>query len=300
MADKVKKKKRGIDGIRLWVQGIWTFISNSYLIGFAQGRIYTGPLKKICVPGLNCYSCPGALGACPIGSLQAVIGSPKYKVALYVSGLIMMFGALGGRFACGWLCPFGFIQDLLNRIPFPKKLRTFRGDRALRWLKYVILLVFVIILPMILVDAVGQASPYFCKYICPSGIFLGGIPLVAKNPMLRDALGWIFAWKTTILVITVLLSIIIYRPFCKYLCPLGAIYGMTNRISLCRINVNKDKCISCGKCAKVCRMGVDPVRNPGSAECIRCGKCVDACPVKAIDLTFGLRKNGSSEKKVQG
>lgn len=295
MADKKKRRYKGISKIRTSVQFIWTFISNSYLIGFMQGRIYTGPLKNICVPGLNCYSCPGALGACPIGALQAVIGSPKYKFALYVSGLIMMFGALGGRFACGWLCPFGLLQDLLNKIPFPKKLKTFKGDKLLRYLKYVILAVFVIILPMFVVDAIGQASPYFCKYICPSGIFLGGIPLVAGNPMLRDAIGFLFNWKLTILIVTVLLSIIIYRPFCKYVCPLGAIYGMINPISLSKIKVDTDKCISCGKCAKECKMGVDPVRNPGSAECIRCGKCAEVCPVGAIDFGFGLKKKAPVE-----
>ena len=190
MADKtkkIKKTKLGLfEKIRHSIQFIFTFVTNSYIIGFIQGKIYTGKLKAICVPGLNCYSCPGALGACPIGSLQAVIGSHKYNIAFYVSGLIMLFGALMGRAVCGFLCPFGLLQDLLHKIPFPKKIKTFVGDRILRYLKYVILLVFVILLPLFVVDVVGQSSPYFCKYICPSGIFLGGIPLVASNPMLRE------------------------------------------------------------------------------------------------------------------
>lgn len=82
--------------------------------------------ENVCVPGLNCYSCPGARGACPIGSLQAVIGSWNFKMAYYVAGFLIFVGALLGRLVCGFLCPFGLIQDLLNKIPFPKKIRTFR------------------------------------------------------------------------------------------------------------------------------------------------------------------------------
>ena len=290
MAKTKTKFKSKIERIRTAVQFAWTFITNSYLIGFAKGKIYTGSLKNLCVPGLNCYSCPGARGACPIGSLQAVIGSAKYQVALYVSGLIMLFGALMGRFTCGWLCPFGLLQDLIHKIPFPKKLKTFKGDRILRWLKYVILAVFVILLPMFAVDIMGQGAPYFCKYICPSGIFLGGIPLVASNPMLRDAVGFLFTWKSVILAVVIILSIIIYRPFCKYICPLGAIYGVCNRFSALKIAVDEDKCISCGKCGRVCQMGVDPLKNPNSAECIRCGKCMDNCPTHALHFEF-LKKH---------
>lgn len=111
-----------------------------------------------------------ARGACPIGSLQAVIGSWNFKMAYYVAGFLIFVGALLGRLVCGFLCPFGLIQDLLNKIPFPKKIRTFRGDKLLRKLKYVIFLVFVIILPMFVVDIMGQGScQYFCKLICPAG-----------------------------------------------------------------------------------------------------------------------------------
>ena len=98
-------------------------LTNGYLIGFVKGKIFTGKTKQLCVPGLNCYSCPGALGSCPIGSLQATLGSRDYKFAFYVVGFLMIVGALVGRFVCGWLCPFGLIQDLLYKIPFVKKLR---------------------------------------------------------------------------------------------------------------------------------------------------------------------------------
>lgn len=264
------------------IQALWAFLTNSYLVGFVQGKIYRGKLKNLCVPGLNCYSCPGAVGSCPIGAMQAVIGSWNFRFAFYAAGFLMFVGALAGRFVCGWLCPFGLVQDLLHKIPFVKKIGTFKGDRLLRRLKYVILLVFVILLPMFLVDVLGQGLPYFCKYICPAGTLEGGILLVLFNKSMRSALGWLYAWKSVLLIVTVILSVMIYRPFCKYICPLGAVYSVFNPISVFRYRVDKEKCTGCGACAKVCKMQVDPVKNANHPECIRCGACKSACPVKAI------------------
>ncbi|MBO5523911.1 MAG: 4Fe-4S binding protein [Roseburia sp.] len=264
------------------MQALWALLTNSYLIGFVQGKIYKGRLKNLCVPGMNCYSCPGAVGACPIGAMQAVIGSWNFKFAFYVAGFLVFIGALVGRFVCGWLCPFGLIQDLLHKIPFPKKLKTFRGDKLLRKLKYVILVVFVILLPMFLVDVLGQGAPYFCKLICPVGTLEGGIPLVLLNKSLHSALGWLYAWKNVVLVATILLSMMIYRPFCKYICPLGAIYSVFNPISVLKYRVDEHKCINCSACSKVCSMGCNPVQNANHPECIRCGLCKKVCPTGAI------------------
>lgn len=165
----------------------WAALTNSHVSGFVTGKIYTGKLKNLCVPGLNCYSCPGATGACPIGSLQAVIGSWNFKFAYYVIGFLIFVGAILGRLVCGFLCPFGLIQDLLHKIPFFKKIRTFRGDKLLRKLKYVIFLVFVILLPLFLTDLMGQGAPYFCKLICPAGTLEGGLPLVLLNKAMRGS-----------------------------------------------------------------------------------------------------------------
>ncbi len=264
------------------VQALWALLTNSYLVGFAQGKIYQGKLKNLCVPGLNCYSCPGAVGACPIGALQAVIGSWNFKFAFYVAGFLVFVGALMGRFVCGWLCPFGLVQELLHKIPFMKKIHTFRGDRLLRRLKYVILLVFVILLPLFLVDILGQGAPWFCKLICPAGTLEGGIPMVLLNEGMRGAIGWLYAWKNVLLAATILLSIVIYRPFCKYICPLGAIYVVFNSISVFRYRVDEEKCTHCGACARACPMQVDPVANANDSECIRCGKCKQICSAGAI------------------
>lgn len=276
------KNKNANEWKRHGAQALWALLTNSYLIGFAQGKIYRGKLKNLCVPGLNCYSCPGAVGACPIGAMQAVIGSWNFKFAFYAAGFLVFVGALMGRFVCGWLCPFGLIQDLLHKLPFPQKIGAFKGDRLLRKLKYLILLVFVILLPMFLVDIMGQGAPYFCKLICPAGTLEGGIPLALLNKSMRNALGWLYAWKNVLLLVTVILSMIIYRPFCKYICPLGAVYSVFNPISVFRYRVDKEKCMDCGACAKVCKMQADPAKNANHPECIRCGACKKACPVKAI------------------
>ena len=276
------KKQNRNEWKRHGIQAIWALLTNSYLLGFAQGKIYRGKLKNLCVPGLNCYSCPGAVGACPIGAMQAVIGSWNFKFAFYVAGFLMFVGALTGRFVCGWLCPFGLIQDLLHKIPFPRKINTFRGDKLLRQLKYVILLVFVILLPMFVVDVMGQGAPYFCKLICPAGTLEGGIPLVLLNRTMRGAVGWLYAWKNLLLLITIVLSMLIYRPFCKYICPLGAVYSVFNPISVFRYRVDREKCTNCKSCAKVCKMQVNPTENANHPECIRCGACKKTCPENAI------------------
>lgn len=297
-----KKKKLSSEGRRNIFQFIWALITNSFAFGFAQGKIYTGKLKTLCLPGLNCYSCPGAVASCPIGSLQAVISSRNFKFSFYVVGFMVFIGAIFGRFVCGWLCPFGLLQDLLHKIPFPKKIKTFKGDKLLRNLKYVILLVFVIILPMCLVDITGLGEPWFCKFICPAGTLEGGIPLTVMNESLRKALGFLWAWKFVILVLILVLSVIIYRPFCKYLCPLGGVYSLFNGISVFRLRFDESKCVSCNKCSKVCKMNVDPTKNPDHTECIRCGLCVEACPTNALTSGFvnqqkKAEKVNKSEKK---
>ena len=283
-------KKKTSEWSRHRFQILWALLTNSYLLGFIQGKIYRGKLKNLCVPGLNCYSCPGALGSCPIGSLQAVIGSWNFKFAFYVSGFLVFTGALMGRLVCGWLCPFGLIQDLLHKIPFPKKYSSFYGDRLLRKLKYIILLVFVILLPMFLVDILGQGAPYFCKLICPAGTLEGGIPLVLLNRSMRSALGWLYAWKNILLAVTVILSVLIYRPFCKYICPLGAVYSIFNPISVFQYQVSEKKCTRCGICTKECSMQVDPVKHPNHPECIRCGHCKKVCPSGAITFEVFQKK----------
>ena len=279
------KLKAALAGrFRLLAQIVFTAVTNGYAAGFAGGRIFTGDSKAYCLPGLNCYSCPGALGACPIGSLQAVLGSRSYQMSFYVAGFLLMIGAIAGRFVCGWLCPFGLFQDLLHRLPFVSKLRRLPGERWLRWCKYILLAGFVIVLPMFAVDLLGQGQPWFCKYICPSGTLMAGIPLLAANPPLRAAAGWLFAWKGTILAVLVVLSLLVWRPFCRYLCPLGAVYGLFNPVSLLRLKVEGNRCTRCGKCQSACKLDLKVWQAPNAPDCVRCGVCMAACPHGALHV----------------
>ena len=279
------------DRKRFSIQAAATLLQNANLRGFFTGRIYQGASKSVCVPGLNCYSCPGAVGACPLGSLQSFLGSRPVKLPYYVMGLLLFFGALLGRAVCGFLCPIGWLQELLHRIPFPKKLRGDRASGPLRKLKYLILALMVT-LPLFF-----ALTPFFCKYLCPAGT-LAGILLALADAAVRPLLGGIFVWKAAVLVSLVAASLLIFRPFCKYLCPLGAVYGLCNRFSLYRGEVDADKCIRCEKCAAACRMGVEPQKAINSAECIRCGDCARACPTGAIRMGFRTARSERGKKSI--
>ena len=280
---------------RLWIQGLAALIQNADFRGFFTGHISQSATKAFCVPGLNCYSCPGAVGACPIGSLQNSLSGLSFRFPYYVLGLMIFFGAVLGRAVCGFLCPFGLLQDLLSKIPFPGKIRTFRGDRTLRKLKYVVLVVLVVLVPIF-----AKLTPAFCKYLCPSGT-LSGLLLALADSRLFAVLGGTFLWKVSVLVLVVILAIIIHRPFCKYLCPLGAFYAPFNRFALVRMRCDRSACVDCGACGDICGMGVDPSEDPNSAECIRCGACIRTCPVKALSYEFGLkeRRPGKENSALQ-
>jgi len=263
-------------------QIVTTIITNANINGFIEKNIYKGSIKKVCVPGLNCYSCPGAIGSCPIGSLQAVVGSMKYNVSLYITGFISLMGIIFGRFICGWLCPFGLFQDLLYKIPSKKIKVDERINNVLKYFKYVVLLIFVILLPMFLVNEFGMSPPYFCEYICPVGTLEGGIPLVLLNKSLRETIGLLFGWKMFILLSVTITSIFVYRPFCRYICPLGALYGLFNPISFYKFKIDKNMCTNCKACVRKCKMNIEIHKKPNSIDCIRCGDCMEACPTKAI------------------
>lgn len=273
-----------MDKKRFGILAAASLIQNAYFKGFFTGKIYQGPIKNVCVPGLNCYSCPGAVGSCPIGSLQSFLSGLKFRFPYYVVGLLLFFGAVLGRAVCGLLCPFGLLQELLYLIPGVPKKNRFPGDRPLRYLKYVVLVLLVIVLPLCF-----ALTPFFCKYLCPSGT-VAGLLLALRDKLVRAQLGGIFLWKASLLVLIVAACLFLWRPFCKYLCPLGAIYGLFNKFALYRMDLDKESCIHCGKCARACRMCVDPSQSPNSPECVRCGDCVKACPAKALKLGFKHKK----------
>ena len=291
--DRVKgRKKRSVFP---WVvQILSAALINGYGIGFQKGRIFTGGTKAVCVPVLNCYSCPGALGACPIGSLQAAVGGVTHHFPFYVLGLLMLFGVVLGRMACGLLCPFGLIQDLIHKIPVPKWTVPKRLDRRLRFLKYLVLFVLVLLLPVLAGLRAGVMTPYFCKYLCPAGTLEGGIPLMIADPALRSLAGVLFHWKVLVLIAVIAAALVIHRPFCRYLCPLGAFYALFNRFSFVQLHLDRERCTGCKACERVCPMAVEVTKNCNSGECIRCGRCKSACPIGAV--TFGFAHTQRAER----
>ena len=275
----LEKLKSLIPTKRRLIQLYAALLTNANIKGFVTGQIYKGPLKNVCTPGLNCYSCPGASGACPLGSLQNALASSRARVPFYIFGIIVLYGILLGRWICGFLCPFGLIQELLHKIKTPK-IKKSSITRVFSYFKYVILALFTIALPLIYAFR-DFPLPAFCKYICPAGTLEGAIGLLANraNTDLLPMLGPLFTWKFAVLMAIVVGSIFLYRFFCRFLCPLGALYGLFNKISLLGIKLDKPKCTDCGACQAKCQMDI---RHVGDAECISCGECMTACPTGAI------------------
>lgn len=251
------------------IQAATTFLTNPHVGNFLAGKIYRGDLKNFCAPGLNCYSCPAATFACPIGAFQAVSGTATFRFSFYVAGFLLLVGVFFGRTICGFLCPFGFVQELLYKIPV-RKLKLWQ---PLIYVKYFVLIIFVLILPEFLTNYAETGAPAFCEYICPAGTLEAGLPLIATHAEFRNILGELFVLKISILLATIFGSVTIYRFFCKVLCPLGAIYGLLNRYSIYGLNFEENLCINCGRCGKICKMNVQPNCKKISAECINCGEC---------------------------
>lgn len=299
MKSLLMKLKRLIPTKRRLIQLYAALLTNANLKGFVNGQIYQGPVKNACVPGLNCYSCPAAAGSCPLGSLQNALAASGKRTPYYIFGIILLYGIILGRTICGFLCPFGLIQDLLYKIKTPK-LRKSRVTKVFSLLKYVILVLLVVVLPLIYAFK-DTPLPAFCKYICPAGTLGGAIGLLinSANDGLYAMLGPLFTWKFVLLVIFIAACVFIYRFFCRFFCPLGALYGLFNKISILGIRLEKPKCTDCGRCISTCKMDITTV---GDKECISCGECVSVCPTKAIEYRGGkfiLPKNEIPEDATE-
>lgn len=277
-----------MERLRKWVQVLWVFLSNGYWAFPLSGTLYQGPLKVICSPGLNCYSCPASTTFCPIGSLQQLLSGVRLSlqagqayVGSYVVGWMGLLAVAFGRLICGWACPFGLLQELLHKIPSPK----FGVPKALAWGKYVVLVLLVIVLPLTVLNEFQVGEPWFCKWLCPAGTLEAGIPMLLLMPDLRPAAGMLYAFKVTLLAAVLLWSVAASRPFCRTLCPLGAFYGLFNRFGLIRLKFTADNCTKCGACHQVCPVDIRVNETPDSAECIRCLRCcVEACRFDALAL----------------
>ncbi|MFR8316942.1 MAG: 4Fe-4S binding protein [Catenibacillus sp.] len=276
---------------RRLIQLASALLYNAHLKGFTEGQIYQGNLKGLCVPGLNCYSCPGAVASCPLGSLQNALSGVTHRMPYYIFGILLLFGLLLGRIICGFLCPFGLIQELLHKIPVPK-LKKNRITRVLSCGKYVILVIFVIYIPLFYAFRDGYPLPGFCKYICPAGTLEGGLPLLIADPSLRSLAGFLFSWKVALMLIILVSAMFIYRSFCRFICPLGAIYALFSKIAVFGIQVDESKCTHCNQCIHHCMMDIKKV---GDRECIQCGSCREVCHFDAISWKKIKHKKGDQK-----
>jgi polyferredoxin len=290
-----------MESVRKWVQLLITFLTNSYWLFPFTRNIYQGPLKVVCSPGLNCYSCPAAVAACPIGSLQQLLAGIRlslenahYFFGLYVIGSIGILGGAVGRLVCGWACPFGLIQELLHKIPS----RKIGVPRQLTYIKYAFLLFFVILLPLLVVNEYGYGMLWFCKYICPAGTLEAGLPMLLLQPGLRDSIGPLFYNKLAILSFFIIWSVIASRPFCRTTCPLGAFYSLFSRFKLIKLHLVEENCTKCEACHHVCPMGVKFNESPDDHECITCLACMNkACKFNAISLQIAGIPLGREKKR---
>ncbi|NPV59486.1 MAG: 4Fe-4S binding protein [Actinobacteria bacterium] len=270
---------------------------NPYFVYLSSRLTYQGGLKGVCVPALNCYACPLAVFSCPIGSLQHsfTLMSPRIKGSLsqafaslfYVLGSVGLVGAVVGRMPCGWICPFGFLQELLYKIPTPK----LRLPSWARWGRYAFLAGLVALVPFL------TATSWFSR-LCPAGALEGGIPLKLVPPTTPlPPSGWFFWMKMVILAVFLIWFVFSRRPFCRTVCPLGAILGICNRFSLYRMAVDDSSCTSCGLCREVCPVDIDVRDDPNSPDCVRCLQCKKACPNGAV--TSGFKSQGEAYRAVK-
>ncbi|HLB73715.1 MAG TPA: 4Fe-4S binding protein [Sedimentisphaerales bacterium] len=256
-------------------QALCAALTNSYWFSLVSRTIYQGPLKGFCVPALNCYACPLAVSACPIGTIQYFLAHGAYYITLYTIGILGITGALIGRMACGWICPFGLLQDLLHKI----RSRKFSLPRWLSCGKYAALGILVLAIPFL------TKQPWFCK-LCPAGGLEGAVPMLILEPSLRELLGGMFVLKVLIVVFFLAAMVAVKRPFCRAACPLGAIFSFFNRASVLRLSVDQTKCTKCNKCNKVCPTDIKVYEDPNAADCIRCLDCKDVCPENAVSYTL--------------
>ena len=282
---------------RRLIQIYAALLYNANIKGFITGNIYRGNTKYACVPGLNCYSCPGAVGACPLGALQDSMAHSDKTAPYYIIGILALFGLMFARTICGFLCPVGLGQELLYKIKTPKVKKS-RYTRILSYFKYVLLILLVIAVPLI-----THSAPGFCKYVCPAGTFggSGGLLVNPVNSSYFETLKFLFSWKFVLLVVFIVLSIFIFRFFCRFICPLGAIYGFFNKYALIGVKLEDDKCVNCGLCLETCKMDI---RRVGDHECINCGEFIPVCPTKAISwkgskiVLYGLDKTPQPETET--
>jgi ferredoxin-type protein NapH len=234
-------------------------------------------MHTICGPVFHCYSCPLATFACPIGVLANF--SALHMIPFAALGMLLVTGAVFGSFVCGWACPFGFLQDLIAKVPTPKfTLPAWTGI-----FRYVVLGVFVLAIPYLW----GEGSSLFFCRLCPAGAIEGSVPNMVQAAAAGQPWVWPTATKITITLVVLVAMFFTWRPWCMLFCPLGAIYAMLNRVSLLYLRFHPDRCIECADCRSLCR---DKQEAEGRIDGLRCVRCMECTKCRAVTVETVLTR----------
>jgi polyferredoxin len=276
---------RKLSRLRPWVQA-----------GFLA--VWLAPLGKWLhgVPGcvFHCYSCPLSSFGCPVGMAAnyAALMPVAAEFPFLLLGILLVVGAVTGAMACGWACPFGFLQDGLskftrNKIAIPS---------WLGYARYAVLIGLVLILPALLGY---RGIPYddqavsICR-LCPAGALEAGLPYSIQS--VWNGGEWLMSWwKSGILIVFFGTAIFMHRPWCRVLCPLGGFLALFNRFSLFHLRFNAKECIECNLCRSRCAMGVKVDQAVNVSGCIRCLECTTC---GAVEPCFALPQEKAPAEKA--
>ncbi len=244
---------------RVWVQAAFLFV---WLDPLAI-RMHT-----MCSPVFHCYACPLATFACPIGVIAQF--SALHLFPFIAIGLLAAVGILLGAVICGWVCPFGLLQDLAAKVPTPRvKIPQWMGH-----FRYVMLVGAVVLIPWFF----GESHPLFICRICPAGGIEKAVPDMAAAAVQGNPIPWPNAIKIAIIALFFITIFFTIRPWCRVLCPLGAIFGFFNRFSMVKMKLDDHACTHCGRCKTLCKYGIQPDQDPNSDNCLRCLECTQCAP----------------------
>lgn len=252
----------------------WVVLGLVTVLMAVVGYLHQHPLPGVTPPGVDAL--------CPFGGLESLwavmtTGLTLQRVA--ASAFILLVATLGitivfRRAFCGQLCPLGALQGAAAGVGKKLLRKKFQlpavVDKPLRWLKYVNLVLIVVLTALAGTLVVRPYDPW-----------------VAFMHLSSDELWTGFGVGLLILVGSLVASLVYDRFFCKYLCPMGAMYGLVSKLGLYRVRRDPSACIDCGKCDRVCPVDlpVSKGKDVTSAECLACGLCVNACPAKgALDI----------------
>lgn len=291
--DRIRNRK--ILRVRTVVQSLFVVAWAMPLTWISQQWGKVGRSIPSCV--FHCYYaggqvCPAASLSCPIGIIGQLCALGVVPVLAIAS--IFIAGGLVGSLVCGWACPFGFLQDLLSKVPLPK----FRIPNWMGYGRYAVLVVLVIGLPYVM-GMYGQ--PYeqqkatICAW-CPAGATEAGIPamvsaairgdiVVSADGFVDSAGALLLGWKKSAIIVAFFVAAMVaFRPWCTIFCPLGGFLSLFNHISVLHLRFEHKACTQCNTCRSRCAYGVEldiAVNTPRCLRCLECTTCGAISPTLA-------------------